>query len=73
MCTFPFAADMSDIDDLFHGTSVDYDFIGAAYRNAGEYYFGNAAYGDIVRSSVGLGVIYRANTIPVSTIMNSSD
>lgn len=67
-----FAGGMSDVSNLFYGTSVDYDVVGRAYRNAGEVYFGNAGYGDIARSTVGLGSIFRANTIPVLTIMNSS-
>ena len=67
-----FAGGMSDVSNMWYGISVNYDFVGVAYRSAGEYYFGNATYGDIARSSMGLGAIFRANTIPVQAVINAS-
>jgi hypothetical protein len=68
-----YAGGMSDVSNLFYGTSNDYDVIGKAYKNAGEYYFGDEAYGNIARGVVGLGSVFRANTIPVSATFNSSE
>ncbi|MAL97771.1 MAG: hypothetical protein CL583_04890 [Alteromonadaceae bacterium] len=68
-----YAGGMSDVSNYFYGESVNYDFVGNAYRNAGDFYFDNEAYGDVARSSVGISAIFRANTIPVTTVFNESD
>jgi hypothetical protein len=63
-----YAGGMSDVNNLFYGTSKNYDVLGKAYNNAGKYYFCDESYGSIARSVVGLGSVFRANTIPASAI-----
>ena len=43
------------------------------YRNAATFYFGDAGYGDLARSSVGLGGVFRANAIPVDVLMYADE
>lgn len=55
-----------------YGREFDYnlDFMEAAYRNAGEFYVGDPNYGSAARAVVSLGGIWRANTVPVNTLVN---
>lgn len=66
-----FAGGMSQVSNAYHGTNYNFDVLGAAYQHAGQTYLGNAAYGDVARNVVGLGSIFRANTMSVDIVINS--
>lgn len=59
---------MCNVSKIFHGPAVQCvadDYVGEAYRSASEFYTGDESYGDMVRATVSIGAIIRANTLPV--------